>query len=184
MACNLTRGFALNCRDIMGGIVRAWATNFGGLGTLTIDATDQCTDSSGTAVWFQYDLKNSGNNLTVTANTARDTGTTVFTAVLSLVLPKLTKEHNVEFKLLAFGRPHWIVEDRNGLFHLLGRTHGCDMTAGTIATGGAFSDASQYTLEFTAEEKEPPLTISGATSANPTAGWSSHTETITVGTNS
>lgn len=184
MACNLTRGYAVNCKDQIGGIVRAWFTNFGGLGTLTIDATDQCTDSSGTAVWFQYDLKNSANTLTVTANTARDTGTTVFSAVLALALPKLTKEQNVEFKLLSFGRPHIIVEDRNGLFHLLGRTHGCDMTAGTIGTGGAFADASQYTMEFTAEEKEPPLTISGATSANPTAGWSSHTETITVGTNS
>ena len=53
-----------------------------------------------------------------------------------------------------------------------------------MQTGGAFGDASQYVMEFTSEEPLPPNFVDGATSANPTAGWSSFTETITVGTNS
>ena len=62
--------------------------------------------------------------------------------------------------------------------------HGNELTSATIATGGAMADLSGYTLEFTSEEIEPPMFISGGTSANPVAGLSGVTETITVGTNS
>jgi hypothetical protein len=35
MACDLTKGRALNCKDQIGGIVRAWFVDFGDLGTVT-----------------------------------------------------------------------------------------------------------------------------------------------------
>ena len=99
-------------------------------------------------------------------------------------MPKLTKELSKETKLIAYGRPYIIVETRAGDFLLLGKDHGCELTSATIATGGAMGDLSGYTLEFTSEESLQPLYISGGTSANPVAGLSSLTETITVGTNS
>ena len=184
MACNLTKGYATNCKDVVGGIVRAWMTNFGSLHSFVIDSNDQITDGNGTATLFQYDLKNSGNTMVTTATNSRDTGTNYFSTVLTLVLPKLTKEMSVETKLLAYGSPHIIVEDRNSNFFLLGRVHGNELTSATIATGGAMADLSGYTLEFTSEEVEPPMFISGGTATNPVAGLGNVTETITVGTNS
>lgn len=184
MACNLTKGYATNCKDVVGGIVRAWMTNFGLISTFTIDANDQITNASGTAVFYQYDLKNAGNTMVTTATNSRDSGTNYFSTVLTLVLPKLTKEMSVETKLIAYGRPHIIVEDRNSNFFWLGRVHGNELTSATIATGGAMADLTGYTLEFTSEEVEPPMFISGGTAANPVAGLSGVTETITVGTNS
>lgn len=184
MACNLTKGYATNCKDVTGGIVRAWMTNFGAITGYTIDSNDQITNASGTATFFQYELKNSGNTMVTTATVSRDTGTSFFSTVLTLVLPKLTKELQVETKLISYGRPHIIVEDRNSNFFWLGRVHGNELTSASISTGGAMSDLSGTTLEFTSEEVEPPMFISGATSANPVAGLSGVTETITVGTNS
>ena len=184
MACIITKGRATNCKDVVGGINRVWLTDFGGLGTITTGSNDEVTDASGTATLFQYDLKNSGNTMETTANVSRDNGTAFFSTVLSLALPKLTKEDNKELKLIAYGRPHIIVEDRNGNFFLLGKEHGCELTSAAIQSGGAMGDASQYTMEFTCEELLPPNFCDGATSSNPTAGWSSFTETITVGTNS
>ena len=87
-------------------------------------------------------------------------------------------------KLLSYQRLAIIVEDRNGNFFLLGKDHGCELTSASMQTGGAMQDASQYVMEFTSEEPLPPNFVDGATAANPTAGWSSFTETITVGTNS
>ena len=184
MACQLTAGYATNCKDTIGGIVRVWLSDFGSLSGITLDSDDQITDASGTATFFQYDLKNSGNTLTTTVTTSRDTGTTFFSSVLSLVLPKLTKELSKETKLIAYGRPYIIVETRAGDFLLLGKDHGCELTSATISSGGAMSELSGFNLEFTSEESLQPLYISGVTSANPVAGLASVTETITVGTNS
>ena len=56
MACDLTKGRALNCKDVVGGIVRAWFVDFGDLGTVT-QTDDEITDVSGTFNAYQYDLK-------------------------------------------------------------------------------------------------------------------------------
>ena len=85
---------------------------------------------------------------------------------------------------MAYGRPHICVEDRNGNFMQFGLVHGCEVTGGTIASGTAFGDLSGYTLTFTAQEAKPANFVSGGTAADPYAGMSSATVTVTVGTNS
>ena len=85
---------------------------------------------------------------------------------------------------MAYGRPHVCVEDRNGNFFLCGLEHGMEVTGGSIATGTAFGDLSGYSLTLTGQELEPANFIAGGTSADPLAGMSSATVTVTVGTNS
>jgi hypothetical protein len=184
MSCSISKGRAINCKDQIGGLKTAWLMDFGGLGTVTLGSNDEATDASGTGTLFQYDLKGSGNTMETTANVSRDNGTSFFSTVLSLSLPKLTKEDQKELKLLSFQRVAILIEDRNGSFFLLGKDHGCELTSASMQTGGAMGDASQYVMEFTSEEALPPNFVEGATAANPTAGWTSYTETITVGTNS
>ena len=182
MACDLTAGRKVPCKDVIGGIVRAWFVDFGDLGTVT-KVDDEITDLSGTFTCFQYDLK--GNNSLETGITSsRENGTTFFEETLTLTLPKLSKEDNKELKLMAYGRPHIAVEDRNGNFLLCGLEHGMEVTGGSIATGTAFGDLSGYSLTLTGQELEPANFISGGTAADPFAGMSSATVTVTVGTNS
>ena len=100
------------------------------------------------------------------------------------IVSKLSKEDNKELKLMAYGRPHIAVEDRNGNFLLCGLEHGMEVTGGSIATGTAFGDLSGYSLTLTGQELEPANFISGGTAADPFAGMSSATVTVTVGTNS
>ena len=181
MACDLTAGRKVPCKDQLGGLVRAWLINFGDLGTVT-KVDDEITDLSGTFTCFQYDLKGT-NSLETAITSSRENGTTFFEQTLTLTLPKLSKEDNKELKLLAYGRPHIAVEDRNGNFMLCGLEHGLEVT-GSIATGTAFGDLSGYTLTLTGQELEPANFISGGTSTDPFAGMSSATVTVTVGTNS
>ncbi len=182
MACDLTQGRKLPCKDVIGGIVRAWFVDFGDLGTVT-KTDDEITDLSGTFTCFQYDLKGT-NSLETAITSSRENGTTFFEETLTLTLPKLSKEDNKELKLMAYGRPHIAVEDRNGNFMLCGLEHGMDVSGGTIATGTAFGDMSGYTLTLAGQELGPANFISGGTSADPFAGMSSATVTVTVGTNS
>jgi len=182
MACDLTRGRKVPCKDVIGGLVRAWFVDFGDLGTVT-ETADEITDLTGTFTAFQYDL-HGANSFEQTINSSRENGTTFFEQSISLQFPKLSKEDNAELKLISFNRPHICIETRAGDFLQFGLVHGCELTGGTIASGSAFGDLSGYTLTFTAQEAKPANFIAGGTAADPYAGMGSATVTVTVGTNS
>ena len=182
MACDLTIGRKEPCKDVVGGIRAVYFTDFGDLGTITL-TNDEITDMSGTFTAFKYEVKgNSSFEQNITSS--RENGTTFFEQTLNLTLHKLTKEDNKELKLIAFGRPHVAVEDYNGNVFLMGREHGADVSGGTIVTGAAMGDLSGYTLTLSAMETLPANFVASPTAADPYAGMSAATVTVTVGTNS
>ena len=190
MSCNLSAGRAVPCKDVVGGIQKVFFVDFGGLGNVTLgdsssesDFQDSIIDASGTFNAYEYDLKG-GSSLEQTITSSRETGTTFFEQVLTLNLTKLSKEDNVQIKLLAYGRPQVAVVDNNGNAFLMGLDHGAEVTGGTVATGTAMGDLSGYTLTLSAQEKLPANFITGATLANPFVGLTSASETIVPGTNS
>lgn len=180
MACDLTLGRLEDCKDQIGGIDAVYFVNFGDLGTLTVGSDDEITDADGTFSAYKYELKGT-NNLEQTINSSRETGTTFFSQVLNLQLKKLSKEQNKELKLMAWGRPHVVVADRNGNAWLVGQVRGAEVTGGTIVTGSAMGDLAGYTINLTADEPTPAAAINGAVVDDPFAGWSGATDTIVVG---
>ena len=186
MACDLTAGRKVPCKDVIGGIVRIWFADFGDLGTVTQTAdeiTDITGDSSNLITVYQYDLKGT-NSLETAITSSRENGTTFFEETLTLTLPKLSKEDNKELKLMAYGRPHIVVEDRNGNCMLAGLEHGMEVTGGSIATGTAFGDLSGYSLTLTGQELEPANFIAWAVAGDPFVGENFSGATIVLGTNS
>ena len=182
MACDLTKGRILPCRDSVGGIKEVYFVDFGDLGTVSLTA-DEVTDMSGTFSAYQYKLKgNSSLEQNITAS--RENGTVFFEQVLNLTLPKLSKEDNKELKLLAYGRPHIVVVDYNGNAFLMGREHGADVTGGTVVSGAAMGDLSGYTLSFSAQELTPANFIDSPVDGDPFDGMTSATASIVAGTDS
>lgn len=182
MACDLTRGRKEPCKDVVGGLKAVYFTDFGDLGTVT-KTDDQITDLSGTFTAYKYELKG-GSSFEQSITSSRENGTTYFEQTLNLTLKKLSKEDNKEIKLLAYGRPHIAVEDYNGNVFVMGLEHGAEVTGGTIVTGGAMADLSGYTLTFSASELQPANFVDAPTAADPYAGMSSATVTVTEGSNS
>lgn len=182
MACNLTKGRLEPCKDVVGGLKAVYFTDFGDLGTVT-KVDDSISDLSGTFVAYKYDLKG-GSSFEQAITSSRENGTTYFEQTLNLTLKKLSKEDNKEIKLLAYGRPHVAVEDYNGNVFVMGLEHGAEVTGGTIVTGAAMADLSGYTLTLVGQEVQPANFVDNPTAADPYAGMSSASVTITVGTNS
>ena len=178
MACDLTKGRALPCRDSVGGLKAVYFVDFGDLGAITV-SSDEVTDMTGTFDAFKYELKGS-SSVEQTLNASRENGTVFFDQVVNLTLPQMSKEDNNEIKLLAYGRPYIVVEDYNGNAYLVGREHGADVTGGTVASGAAMGDMSGYTLSFSAMEKTAANFIAGAVDGNPFAGMAAATATIVV----
>jgi hypothetical protein len=84
---------------------------------------------------------------------------------LNLTLHKLSKQSHKEIKLMAYGRPIVIVEDRNGNFFVAGLKYGCEVTGGTIVTGAAMGDMSGYTLTLNGQEPVPANFLDGTLTA-------------------
>jgi hypothetical protein len=186
MACDLTLGRKEPCKDVVGGIKNIYFVDFGDM-TLTFDSTDtDVIESVGSSVAsFKYEVKGN-SSLEQTVNASRENGTVFYEQTLNLTLKKLTKEDNKELKLLAYGRPHVVVEDYNKNLMIVGLEHGADVSGGTIVTGAAMGDLSGYTLTLTGMEKMPAnfiektaadeavsTTLTNAGFASPTEGTNS-----------
>ena len=156
MACTLTKGRNEPCKDVVGGITSVYFADFGTLGAITYDATDTDVIDSfgGTPTWFKFDVKGT-SSFEQTITSSRENGTTFFDQTLNLNFKKLSKQTHNEVKLLAYARPHVIVEDNNGNKFMMGLEYGAEVNGGTIATGAAMGDMSGYTLTFNAQEKVP-----------------------------
>tara|TARA_B100001059_G_scaffold199447_1_gene205790 strand:+ start:248 stop:772 length:525 start_codon:yes stop_codon:yes gene_type:complete len=156
MACLLTKGRNEPCKDVVGGITAVYFADFGTLGAITYDGsdTDVIDAIGGDADWYKFQVKgNSSFEQAVTSS--RENGTTFFEQTLNLNFKKLSKQTHNQLKLLAYARPHVVVEDNNGNKFMMGLDYGADISGGTIVTGAAMGDMSGYTLVFTAQEKIP-----------------------------
>lgn len=165
MACALSLGRIEPCKDVVGGIQAVYFLNYQNL-TVTYDVTNtDAIDTLGSGLTaYKYELKGT-SSFEQTITSSRDNGTTFFDQTLNLTLHKLSKQSHKEIKLMAYGRPIVIVEDRNGNFFVAGLEHGCEVTGGTIVTGAAMGDMSGYTLVLNGQEQVPANFLDGTLSA-------------------
>jgi hypothetical protein len=165
MACALSLGRIEPCKDVVGGIQAVYFLNYQNL-TVTYDVTNtDAIDTLGSGLTaYKYELKGT-SSFEQAITSSRDNGTTFFDQTLNLTLHKLSKQSHKEIKLMAYGRPIVIVEDRNSNFFVAGLEHGCEVTGGTIVTGAAMGDMSGYTLVLNGQEQLPANFLDGTLSA-------------------
>ena len=179
MACNLTKGYSVDCKDSIGGLKAVYfckeycsnmrdAATFDGTDVLTMDAAGFANwlDSAGAAIStptvFRYLLRPGASNLNTTVNSSSENGTTFFTQTLSLTLPKLSTGQTNEIKLICQGRAQVYVEDNNGNMFLIGMDSGVEATGGSVVTGAARGDMSGYTLTLVGEELDPMIWLNAS----------------------
>lgn len=149
MACPITAGKLLGCKNQRGGIKNIYFANYDLYGFVI--ANSVLTSLGTLDEVFVYEVKATTNALTETGTANEDNGTFLVSQSLAVTLPKLAADLQAQILLICFGRPFAFVEDYNGNIHLIGATNGTNSTC-TKVTGGAGGDLSGYTLTVTAEE--------------------------------
>jgi hypothetical protein len=165
--CQLSAGRNEVCKESVGGIQGVYFINYS-TGSFTKVNNEVTVIPSGSTLYY-YELKGT-SAYTETVNSSRENGTTFFSQDLTLNLKKLTNEMTTQLKLMAYGRPQIIVWTQNGQALLLGETEGCDVTAGTIQTGGALGDLYGYSVTLQGQERLPAAFISGSTTTSALGG--------------
>ena len=166
MACAITKGRTLPCKNSVGGLKNVFILDYGSVvADLTPSSGTVTLPTDGTAEFFKFEIK--GNSSLETAVTSsRENGTTFYESTLNLTFTYLDVATQEELKLLNAGRAHYVVETYNGDYLLIGKEHGAEVTGGTIVTGAAMGDLSGYTLTLTGQEKIPANFVDATISAS------------------
>ena len=177
MSCNLQYGRQEVCKESIGGLQGVYFLNYTTASFTKNNDGEVTALPSGSTVYY-YQLKGS-STYTEAVNSSRNNGTTFFNQTTVLNLKKLTNEMTTQLKLMAYGRPQVILWTNNGQALLAGEHLGCDVTAGTIQTGGALGDLYGYSVTLTGMEQLPAAFLSGSTTSNPFAGLTTQPTIVT-----
>lgn len=165
MACDITSGYTLGCRDNTGGIKNIYILS-GSVAGLTGEDVGLITDISGSGTFYKYELTRQTGDYTETINASLENGTVFYEQAVNAPFHKMASALRNQIKILA-QNPNLkvIVETNNGedstagKYFYLGQANGLTLSGGTGATGTAFGDMNGYTLTFTGQEPLPASEI-------------------------
>lgn len=155
MACELTAGFLLDCKDSIGGIKAIYLQQHADfLNGVTVDPTTLEVDGLSTASVYKYTLPKHTGSFTEEVASSVENGTIFYTQTVTATFFKLTAARRKQLEILAKNRLVVFVQDNNDNIWMIGRYDGAEVTAASTATGVAKGDLNGYTITFTAEEKD------------------------------
>lgn len=162
MACDITSGFTLACRDNSGGIKNIYILS-GSVDGITEAGDGLISDISGSGTFYKFELTKNTGDLTEAPTPSLENGTVFYETTLNVAFHKLQSSIRNQVKVLAQNPDlKIIVETNNGIespytgrYFLVGRYRGATLSAGSATSGTAFGDANQYALTFQGLEPEP-----------------------------
>jgi hypothetical protein len=169
MACDITSGFQLGCRDNTGGLKSIYILS----GSITSISGSQglITSISGSGVWYEFQLFRQTSNYSEELVATPENGTIVYNQTCNAVFFKMQTSIRNQVRVLA-QNPNLsiIIETQNGSengaarWFLMGQVNGSQLLSGTAQTGTAFSDLNGYNLVFSGNEPNPASEVSGSAS--------------------
>ena len=170
MACNLTKGRNITCRDGIGGVKAIYIVQKDELTSYT-SASGELTDldlGSGDDI-YKYLLKRGTGGITETITGSSENGTVFFTHSVNIKLHDLTKEDQNELKLLAqqrmviFAELNQLSAGGKNKIVAMGLDNGMELETATNASGVALGDLSGYDWTFSAQEPNPMQVVADYT---------------------
>ena len=162
MACTLTTGRGIDCRDAIGGIQGVYVyCDSSDVPTVLGDAdvtiaSSEITDTSITdAKAYKIDLVKNSGSFTQTIEGSAENGTFFYSHSVEITLHKADHQTQDFIDKLARNRFTLLVHDNNDNVYAVGFNKGIELTGGQVTTGGALGDLHGATLTFEAQTMEP-----------------------------
>jgi hypothetical protein len=162
MACDITSGFTLGCRDNSGGIKNVYILS-GSITSIAEASEGLISGITGSGTYYKFELTRQTGDFTETPTPSLEAGTVFYQQDLNVAFHKLQSSIRNQVKVLAQNPDLSIIVETNngsespytGRYFLMGRYRGVSLSAGSATSGTAFADANQYALTFSGQEPEP-----------------------------
>ncbi len=165
MACDLTKGRGIPCRNLIGGVKYIYFAQFDQVGAITTTASEITDVDMGANNIYRYSIRRGNASITETITGSTENGTVVYAPTLNLKLTGLSKEDQNELKLIAqsrvvaFVQLNQVLTNDHNVIMCLGATNGLDLNTGSNVSGAAFSDLNGYEWTFEGQEFAPMQTV-------------------------
>lgn len=176
MACDITSGFELGCRDNTGGVKNLYILS----GSIdSIDGADAglITSISGSGTFYKFELFRQTSDYSEAISATPENGTVFYDQTLNATFFKMQSATRNKVRVLAKNPDLKILVETNngsvdgvGTFFMMGQENGAQLLSGTAQTGTAFGDLNGYSLTFSGQEPEPASEISGSSLAGVLSG--------------
>lgn len=164
MACELTAGFNLDCKNTIGGIKAIYLQQHEDFLTgVTIDGNEE-VDGLPTKTIYKYICPKHTGSFTEEVASSVENGTIFYTQTVTATFFALSAARRKQLELVAKNRLIVFVQDNNDNIWMVGRFDGAEVTAASTATGVAKGDLNGYTITLTAEEKNKAYRLESFTS--------------------
>lgn len=161
MACSLTQGYTLDCKDGAGGVQAVWIANYSNVSGITAaDGTITAISKANNGRFWKYEQYRDTSEAFEDINGDPIAGTVFYAQTVNIALRKMQASLRNEIKLLAAALTVMVVQDKNGKYWYYGETSGMDLNTGKISTGKAHADKNGYDLTFTGSEPSPAQEVS------------------------
>lgn len=152
MACVITQGFNLDCRDNKGGVKSVYITEYANVtATLTAGVVTTLTKASSKRFWKINQVKQVSELMQEGAGSEAE-GTNFVNQKVTVVLHKLSAVMREEIFLWVQNKLAVVVEDNNGKYWFMGIDGGAYCNSYSGNTGKEFGNMNGYTLTFEAVE--------------------------------
>lgn len=165
MACELSIGMTLDCKDGLGGIKKIVLTNwYNNIGFVFDGATEVVEEITAVSAGelFTYELPTQTGSFEETINFNRDNGTVFYTQTVNVMLHKLSAAKRLELQTVAQARVIVFVLDTNNNWWAVGYENGADLSTATAATGATLGDMNGFTLAFVHESPKRAYKLTSA----------------------
>lgn len=152
MACALTVGYSLGCRNSVGGVEWVSFLAYENKGTVTAASGTVTAWTVGGGQFFKYQQEEEVSEATSTETLSRPNGTIFYAEEVKLAINGLTAPLRQELKLLAQNRLIAIVKMRDGQSWAFGLDYGLMKSAQASKSGLAFGDRNGYEITFSGNE--------------------------------
>lgn len=168
MACLLTSGISLSCRNSNGGLQTVYIGNYNGSSltyTLGTGASGSYITAftGGTSSYYQFAQPNETSAWTSEGAFSAENGTSFYTQKVELTIQQMNSTNNVNVNILGQGSWRIVVLDQNGIYFLIGAQNGARVVSSTPGAGKAMGDLNGAVVTF--EAKEPVTAYELSTSA-------------------
>lgn len=155
MACALTQGYTLDCREGIGGLKEVYIIELANVSSITESSgvVTAITKATGKRFW-KYSLVRETSNAVETITGNEQNGTIFYDQTVNIILNKRQASVRNEVMLLAKNFLMIVGVENNGKAFLYGREQGLQLLSGSAETGTAWGDRNGYTLPFNGKEEE------------------------------
>jgi len=158
MACPITTGYTLGCKDLQSGIEWVAISSYDGSTVYTFGvgaSASEIQSWTATSSFYKYEQFTEQGSVTQELETSNETGTLAVNQTLILILETLDIATRDKALTLLQARVRVIVKTNKGDYILLGKKNGMRSTASTIGPGKQMGDLSGFSITLVGKEPEP-----------------------------